>query len=291
MSDDKPTHPVVFHGIGTLIASCAIPALGGILYLTAVSSWHSLRAVGNAVTQGRIGWARHWGWTVTAGLLGLTLPIFVIDARKLQTESESPWLLFVSVSLTAAVLCFVLIGLLRIPAGIWRWVRSQVARRAAAREAARRRQDHALAAREQVAAQRRQAEAAVAQRGDGRRRIDARSKCEMAYALYAPEIRDRFPKAAFDHFLQTYMHDSIDVADVERRAVELQGIIEQHRRLSDPGALKKPKSLEDITRWYIDERKRIQGMEVDAEIKSVQLGLLEQRYAELSERFLTTYEP
>lgn len=291
MSDDRKLHPVAFHGIGTLIAGCTLPVVGGILYLAAVSAWHSLLAVGNAVSEGRIGWRRHLGWTATAALVGLSAPMFLLKTTRIEAEGGNPFLVWASTSLGAASLCFLVVGVLRIPGAIWRGVRRIVNRWSAARDRKRSLAQQSALEQERLASLRRQAEAASLQKSDQRRRIDARSKCEMAYALYAPEISERFPRAAFDQFLQTYMHDGIEVADVERRAVELQGIIEQHRRLSDPAALKKPKSLEDITRWYIEERKRIQGMDVDEEIKSVQLGLLEQRYAELSERFLTTYEP
>jgi hypothetical protein len=289
MADSEKLHPAVFHTIGAILASLALPIGGTILYVGAVSGYYTCRSITRALAERRIGWGRHVGWSLTAGLV--TMPVAMMAVSASRSGDVNPWVTILGLSVAATVLCFGGLVVLRFPS--WLQARSQgrALRETQRRERAQESERRAAASRAQAESQKRQAELAVSQRSDGRRRLDARSKCEMAYTLHAPDIRERFPRAAFDQFLQTYMHDGVEAADVERRSVELQGIIEQHRLLSTGHAVKKPKSLEDITRWYIDERRRVQGMEVDDEIKSVQLGLLEQRYAELSERFLTTYEP
>ena len=93
---------------------------------------------------------------------------------------------------------------------------------------------------------------------DGRRRVEARARCELLYSRHAPEIARRFPRKSMERFIQTYMSDADPAASVEQRGRELETIIEQHRNCVRPD--KPPKTIQDLAEWYLAERNRIDAL-------------------------------
>jgi hypothetical protein len=129
------------------------------------------------------------------------------------------------------------------------------------------------------------AEQAAAQR----RRENARASCELHYKLCAPEIRERFPRSAFDEFVRTYMTDQHDPALVEERAEQLKGIIEQHRCRIDPP--KKKLTLGQLAEWFVREKREIEALPLDDEDKASLVAQLEAKFAKLQEKHIRSLEP
>jgi hypothetical protein len=134
---------------------------------------------------------------------------------------------------------------------------------------------------------REQAERARA--GGTRRRSDARARCELAYSLHAKDIADRFPRSMFDAFLQTYMSDTDEPEDVERRGRELEKMIDEHRKSVKPE--KRPRTIQDLAEWYLREKQRIDALPLDEELKQEHMAALDMRYAELTQEMLQSLEP
>ena len=96
------------------------------------------------------------------------------------------------------------------------WV-AGYALKGAVREA---RERSARAARERQRAGERiiQAAEAAQRAAEESRRVDARAKVEMFYALHAPELTGRFGRDRFEEFVNRYLIGSKPAVDVERRA-------------------------------------------------------------------------
>ena len=124
---------------------------------------------------------------------------------------------------------------------------------------------------------------------EGRRRVEARAACELAYSLHGSEIGKHFPKSMFDAFLQTYMSDADRADDVERRGKELQRIIDQHRQKVKPE--KRPRTIQELAEWYVREKSRIDALPLDEELKQEHAAALDMRYAELTQDLLQRLEP
>lgn len=122
-----------------------------------------------------------------------------------------------------------------------------------------------------------------------RRREDARLRCEMHYRRHAVELRERFPEQAFDEFVSQYMGDTFSADQVEARARDLIGMIDDHVKVTKPA--KKFESLDDVANWFVEEKERIQNLPVDAAAKKKHLVQLNHRYAELSDRVMEGMEP
>jgi hypothetical protein len=122
-----------------------------------------------------------------------------------------------------------------------------------------------------------------------RRRENARASCELLYKLCAPEIRDRFPRPAFDEFVRTYMTDQHDPGLVEERAEQLKGIIEQHRQRIDPP--RKKLTLGQLAEWFVREKQQIESLPLDEEDKASLLAHLEAKFAKLQEKHIRSMEP
>jgi hypothetical protein len=122
-----------------------------------------------------------------------------------------------------------------------------------------------------------------------KRREQARAGCEALYALYAPEIKDRFPRADFDAFLKKYLGDQHAPEFVEERAEQLRQIIEQHRQRIEPP--KKKMSLAELAEWFLREKRQIDATPLDDEDKEALVAQLEARYAKLQEKHIRSMEP
>jgi hypothetical protein len=165
-----------------------------------------------------------------------------------------------------------------LPFVVWRWW--QWLRRHAARRAARLASE--LSTREAEERGKQDTE-------DQRRREAARASCELLYKLHAPEIQGRFPRAAFDEFVRTYMTDQHDPGLVEDRAEQLKGIIEQHRQRIEPP--RKKLTLGQLAEWFVREKQQIESLPLDDEDKASLLAQLEAKFAKLQEKHIRSMEP
>ncbi len=93
----------------------------------------------------------------------------------------------------------------------------------------------------------------------------------------------------FDAFLQTYMSDTDEPEDVERRGRELEKMIDEHRKSVKPE--KRPRTIQDLAEWYLREKQRIDALPLDEELKQEHMAALDMRYAELTQEMLQSLEP
>jgi len=122
-----------------------------------------------------------------------------------------------------------------------------------------------------------------------KRREDARAACELLYSLCAPEIKDRFPKTAFDDFFQKYLGDGHPPDFVEERAEQLKSIIEQHRTKIEPP--EEQKTLEELAQWYQNVREQILHQKIEDKYKNAQIAQLNVRYQRLVQELLEEMKP
>jgi len=121
------------------------------------------------------------------------------------------------------------------------------------------------------------------------RREDARVACELLYNLHAPDLKERFPKEAFEDFVSKYMGDEQPPELVEQRAGQLQSTIQQHYQQVNP-----PENLTDLGQlacWYEKQKKTIERLNVHRSYKDDYLVQPNQRYAELTQNVLEKLEP
>ena len=122
-----------------------------------------------------------------------------------------------------------------------------------------------------------------------RRRQEARSQCELLFNLHQADIAKRFTRKMFDDYMTKYMADTEDADIVERRGRELREIIE--KSLEQTGGRAKPTSIDQLATWFLDEKKRIESLPIDEELKEDHLAHLNIRYAELSQQILEQIRP
>lgn len=117
-----------------------------------------------------------------------------------------------------------------------------------------------------------------------KRRDDARSRSELLYTLFAPDVAKRFTRSMFDSFLVRYMGDSTSVAEIEERERQLLGILEEHRSVVRPEP--RFRNLDDIARWYSEEKQRIENLPIDPNFRDEYLVRLSYAYTDLTDNFL-----
>ena len=117
-----------------------------------------------------------------------------------------------------------------------------------------------------------------------KRREDARAACELAYAIVAPEIGNRFSKADFTAFVSKYMTDSFPPEQVEERAVQLKAIIQQHQEKIVPA--QKFRSMQDLAVWFEQQKSQLEAIS-DVRMRSTLLVQLKERYSELTTQMLS----
>jgi len=124
---------------------------------------------------------------------------------------------------------------------------------------------------------------------DERRRMDARAECELCYSRHLKEIAKRFPKPLFDAFMRSYMNSDQPVEAVERRAKELQRIVQFHRDAAKPP--KKFYTMRELTTWFMQEKEQLDSLPIDDELREEQLIALNVRYSELAQTMLDKIQP
>lgn len=122
-----------------------------------------------------------------------------------------------------------------------------------------------------------------------KRREDVRSQLELIYTLYAYKIRKLFSKAMFDDFEKKYMGDDRSADEVEERGRQLLAILEQHHNSVEQP--RKYSSLDELANWFVEEQRRLDGLELDEFLKDEFRAILQDRYSELSQKFMQTMQP
>ena len=122
-----------------------------------------------------------------------------------------------------------------------------------------------------------------------RRRTDARAAAALSFSLYAPKLGNRFTKEMFDKYVTDFMGDQHAPEDVERHGQELVSILEKHLQEIQPP--KETRSVQDLARWYQEQKDDIESLPVDARTKRTHLVNLNERYTELTAKLLENMGP
>lgn len=135
----------------------------------------------------------------------------------------------------------------------------------------------------EAAARQAAAEEGARERARGqKRREDARARVEIAFALHAPELGQRFTRAMLDEFVARYMGDDKAPEDVEARADQLAGVIRQHLAKVQPAS--QVQTVDELLAAYAARRQKIQGADLDPRDKETPLIQLdEQRERDLAQ--------
>lgn len=147
------------------------------------------------------------------------------------------------------------------------------------KERERRRQLEGLAAQSALTHQTAQA--------DQRRREDAKFRCELVFASFGPELKDRFPREQFDDFVRKFMRDDQPPETVERNGDQLNQLMKIHHSKVEPVKW----SLDSIAHWFEDTRRSIENLSVPEPFKKSQLAVLNARFAEMMRRHLQENQP
>lgn len=145
------------------------------------------------------------------------------------------------------------------------------------------REEHERPGREQAAR-----EAEVLARTEQQRRDDARAACELLYCSREEALRERFPKAAFDAFVQKYLGDGLPAETVEQRAGTLRQTID---RLSGDEPGRKQVSLRSVCEWYTRQKEDIDTIDLDEELRDHLRAELEERADEILRTLLREMQP
>jgi len=174
------------------------------------------------------------------------------------------------------IIGYVIASPILIPFWTVRWIWSAL--QSVAEAAAQRIRDEQLRRQRQIdeAARRNERERNAA---ESRRRDAARVRCELVYALHAPDLRKLFSGESFRDFLRRHMGDDRSPEEVEERAEQLIALLEQHRHRLDP--LLRFRNLEDLA-WWFSEQKHQMDTIPDDRLKRTMLAQLNARYAELT---------
>jgi len=130
---------------------------------------------------------------------------------------------------------------------------------------------------------------AAAQAEAKRRRADARATAALTYSLLAPKLHRVFNQQMFDSFVAQFMSENQSPEDVERRGEELLRTLQKHLAESEPPEEKR--TLEDLARWFLDEKARIEALPIEGKVKRLHTVELTRRYGELASRLLEKLQP
>ena len=147
-----------------------------------------------------------------------------------------------------------------------------------------RRQEWERAAPEREQQAREQKELLEKRQAENRRRADARGACEILFALHAPDVGERFPRATFDDFVSRHLGDEHPPEYVEERARQLREVIEQHLGKVRPA---EDSRLAATVAAYNREVERVQASGLDTEMQETLLALMK---GKLCERLLREAE-
>ena len=86
--------------------------------------------------------------------------------------------------------------------------------------------------------------------GDKHRREEARLGCMLLRDQYSTELASRFTRERLDDYFETYMTDSHSPEEVEARAAQLRGMIEQALAASGATQKKQFRSVVEIAEYF-----------------------------------------
>lgn len=122
-----------------------------------------------------------------------------------------------------------------------------------------------------------------------RRREEIRLRCEVLYDRYAAEIQTRFPRTMLEDYLKRYLGDARAVEEVEHFGAQLQDLIQFHVAKVEPP--KRCRNVEELSKWYMEEKRRIEHLDIDPAFRETYLIQLNMRYAELTQELLSEFTP
>jgi len=135
----------------------------------------------------------------------------------------------------------------------------------------------------------RRREATRKEREAKHRRQEVLAATEQLFLLYAPEIRDRFGRAEFDAFIEKFMGETETPDVIEARGKQLQKLIRDHHdRVHPPEQFH---SLEELARWYSEQKKHIEALPVEKRFMQDYLVQLNERYSDLTQKVLEKLAP
>ena len=246
-----------------------------------------------------------WGWRISAGAF------VVCTLARLFSSPDIAIAQLVAAAMTGLAAGALVIGPAWILLGIANFVyaycnrinataRKQVEavtqhrkRQAQEREAEDRRRQYELTApQRELAAHLAEEQRRVAEQvrlTEAMRREDARIACELLYTLREPEIHGRFPRERYREFVTKYLGDDKPVELVERRAAELQLLIQQHHAAVDPP--EQLLTLSDLSHWYEEQKAMIENLSIATIYKQDFLVQLNERYSDLTARLMQSLAP
>jgi hypothetical protein len=113
------------------------------------------------------------------------------------------------------------------------------------------------------------------------RRDRARLKVELYYVLATPFLGAQFPRPTFEEFVHRYLGDHLPPEEVEENSKQLQLILQQQQTTQANGP-QEFASLEELTRWFLDEQRRLQEGNLDQQARQRHLEGLQQRFRTLA---------
>ena len=287
MSGDTGFSPFWRHVIITGMLCLALFPTLPLMYLIGLAVYH-----GGSWIMGilRAGSAHRWFYSVRRGVWSLALSVLMslpllMGELPPELQDVGRTISFVMTVLFLLPVWFVFLFCCSLPFRAYQRRKRQQEAHAAELESAR----LALLWGEQKAqSDRRQQEQTALTKAAQKRREDARSVCDLAYALVAPEIAGRFSKQDFETFVSKYMTDSFPPEQVEERAVQLKAIIRQHQEKIVPAP--KFRSIQDLAVWFEAQKLEIETVQ-DQRLKATLLVQLKVRYTELTSQFLSEMSP
>lgn len=280
MQDFTPFQKVLAHGFLALIACLPGVPILPFLYLGGVIIYYTGEWISDILKTGP---SRPGFYAARRFVISLVLGVITAGWTAFGTDEKQPVEVFLVIVLPISLALFTTLYLWTLPFRLFRWkARRSQEHDSIQRSAAQARQE------QQVALQQR--ESTTRDRNAQRRRDEVRSKCELLFALHAADIGQRFSKSMLDDFIDSYMSDQHDPDDVERRGRELQEIIKQHKANVSP-AKKKPRTIQELSEWYLAEKARVEELPLDEAVKQDHLVSLDVRYSELTQDLLQKMEP
>lgn len=119
---------------------------------------------------------------------------------------------------------------------------------------------------------------------EAKRREEAIAACELLYHLRAPDLGERFTREQLGEFVKKFMGADKSIDVIERRAGELQRLIQQHYEAVSPPS--RFTDLAELTAWHERQRQQIGSLSVADMYKQDFLVQLNERYAELTQQTL-----
>lgn len=117
------------------------------------------------------------------------------------------------------------------------------------------------------------------------RRDDLLFSCDLFFSAHADQLEGHFSKEELDRFVKRYMGETETRETLRRRSRELIALIRRKAESADPP--ERRGSLEQLTQWYTEQKADIERLPLDEFFKQDFVVQLNERYAELCQKFLS----